>query len=570
MKTKPTDEMICRLVKSTWWLAILVIVLTALISGTAWAQDEVWWAEFYSNTSLSGVPMLTRTDNRIDFDWGCGAPAAGVPADNFSVRWSRSEWFESGTYRFSARADDGFRLWVGEMLVIDAWHDQQGGWSSREIYISPGVYPVRVEYYEHTGGALVTLAWERLSGDSGWQGQYYDNIDLNGDPVLRRTDSAIDFDWGDGSPYTSVPADSFSVRWSYTVGFAAGTYRFFTSTDDGVRLWVDNQLLIDAWHNQALPNARSGDIFLGQGLHHVLVEYYEDGGSASAHVWWQRRGHNFSGWKGEYYSNRDLAGGPALIRDDADVAFDWYTGSPADWIPSDDFSIRWSREMNFSPGYYRLSVRSDDGVRVWLDSSLVIDKWYVMANELHYVDGIYLTGLHQLKVEYFEHTGLARIRFWISPAGAPGGSTPPPPVTVAVIVDDTDSTFVRGGSTTAWHTALNGHGGHLTWTRNNSYERPNFNWAQWNPSLPPGKYEVFAYIPAQHANTTNARYWIKHAAGYSLHAVDQSLHYGEWVSLGTYGFNGNGGREYVSLSDITYEPYLSRTIAFDAIKWEPR
>ena len=103
--------------------------------------------------------MLTRSDNRIDFNWGTGAPAANVPADSFSVRWSRTEWFESGTYRFSYRSDDGFRLWVGNLMVFDNWVDQQGGWQTREMYIGQGTYQVRAEYYENTGRATVSLSW---------------------------------------------------------------------------------------------------------------------------------------------------------------------------------------------------------------------------------------------------------------------------------------------------------------------------------------------------------------------------------------------------------------------------
>jgi hypothetical protein len=80
---------------------------------------------------------------------------------------------------------------------------------------------------------------------------------------------------------------------------------------------------------------------------------------------------------------------------------------------------------------------------------------------------------------------------------------------------------------------------------------------------------VFVFIPDQYATTTNARYWVRHADGYTLMRVDQSSRHGQWVSLGTYRFAGDDS-EYVSLSDITYETYLSKLIAFDAVKWESR
>jgi hypothetical protein len=554
-------------------IPMLVLVTLLTIPLSAYAAPNTlqgnWWAEFFNNKSLSGSPVLTRYDGQIDFNWGTGSPGADVWSDNFSARWTRTEWFDSGTYRFYARSDDGLRVWVGNQLVVDAWEDRQAGWITRDLYVGQGTYPVRVEYFEHMGGARVTLKWERLTGGAGWQAEYYANQNLSGSPALRRAETAIDFDWGTGSPDTAIPADGFSARWTYTLGFTSGSYRFLTSTDDGVRLWVDGRLLVDAWYNQGLPNTHTGDINLNQGYHEIKVEYYEAGGEAHAHVWWQRLESNYTGWKGEYYPSRDLTGGPALVRDDAEIQFDWGTAPPVSWMPDDGFSVRWTRQMTFDPGYYRFSVRSDDGARIWLDGGLVIDKWQVMNNELHYVDGIYLSGLHQLKVEYFEQTGHARVHFWISPAGTPVPPTPPSSEPGTVLVDDTDVGFVRGGSSTGWRTAYEGYGGRMTWTRNNDWKRANYNWARWYPNLAPGRYEVFAFIPERYSTTSNARYWVAHASAYTLRTLDQSANGGRWVSLGTYWFDG-GGDEYVSLADDTYETRLTRNIAFDAMKWVPR
>ncbi len=394
------------------------------------AAQGLWYGEYYANRDLVGGPALTRYDEKIDFNWGNGSPGGGIPSDNFSVRWTRDEWFEGGTYRFSYRTDDGIRIWIGDALVVDDWRDRQPTLTTADRTISRGTHRVRVEYFEHTGGAANQVGWERITGGQGWRGEYYANRDLSGAPVLVRTDAAVDFDWKNASPDPSVPADRFSVRWTRTQGFTGGTYRFHTSTDDGVRLYVDGKRIIDKWQNQRLPNTHSADINLNGGEHTVLVEYYEEGGEASAHVWWNLLG-SFSGWKGEYYDNAESRGGPALVRDDADINFDWGEGAPAVWMPSDNFSAVWTRQVNFAPGYYRLNVRSDDGVRVWLDNALVMDYWRVQDYPWHYADGFYLEGLHTLKVEYYEGTGLARIRFWVEsstvapdPAGTP--SQPPP------------------------------------------------------------------------------------------------------------------------------------------------
>jgi hypothetical protein len=120
-----------------------------------------------------------------------------------------------------------------------------------------------------------------------------------------------------------------------------------------------------------------------------------------------------------------------------------------------------------------------------------------------------------------------------------------------------------------WRIEYEGHDNRLLWTRNNNAAQPNYNWARWYPSLEPGRYEVLVFVPERYTTTANARYWVSHADGYSLQAVNQAAHGDNWVSLGTYRFDG-GDDEYVSLSDITFEPRLSRLIAFDAVKWEPR
>jgi hypothetical protein len=368
------------------------------------------------------------------------------------------------------------------------------------------------------------------------------------------------------------------VRWTQSLSFAAGTYRFLASSDDGVRIWVDNTLVVNAWYNQGLPNTHSGDITLNPGVHQVRVEYYEDSYQAAVQVSWQRSDPfptpevpYIGAWRGEYYNNRTLSGGPVLLRDDPIIDFNWGKGSPASWIPIDNFGARWTRSLSCSPGYYRFSVQSDDGVRVWVDNVLLIDRWYQQAAELHSVDGIYLAGEHQIKVEYFEQTEYAAIRFWFSPSKAPGTPAPvPPPVTGdGVVVDNTSPSFIKGGTATGWRTVGGGYGGNMLWTKNNDYARRNYNWARWYPDLMPGRYEVWVYVPADYSTTTNARYWVRHADGYALVRVNQSTNPDRWVSLGTFRFTGEGG-EYVSLSDITYESYLSKLIAFDAVRWEVR
>lgn len=122
-----------------------------------------WRGEYYDNADLRGSPTLVRYDEEIDFDWGSLRPAPELPRDNFSVRWTRTADFPSGTYRFTVESDDGVRVWIDGGLVIDQWHDAAGKTYTVQTFLSSGTHSVRVEYYEHWGLAYIDFDYERIS-----------------------------------------------------------------------------------------------------------------------------------------------------------------------------------------------------------------------------------------------------------------------------------------------------------------------------------------------------------------------------------------------------------------------
>ncbi len=389
-----------------------------------------WYAEYFANHQLTGSPQLTRYENTLTLNWGWESPGAEIPNDFFSARLTRETWFAGGTYRFLFRTDDGLRMWINDVLVIDKWREQAATWQEVDHYVPAGVNRVRIEYFELTGIALLQVGWEKVQAGATWHGGYYSNVEFAGDPVLTRNDGAIAFDWGSGSPGPAVPADDFSVRWHRPLGFEAGTYRFYASADDGVRIFVDGQLILDAWINQALPNTHSADVTLSQGQHAIVVEYFEGGGESAVHVWWTRLD-SIQGWQGRYYDNGDFSGGPALLRDDAEINFDWGEGAPVNWMPDDDFSVQWVRTINFKPGLYRFNARVDDGIRLWIDDvDLRLNYWEPQDYVWRYQDWHWLEGPHTLRLEYFEQAGSARIQFWWEYAATAkiAQTTPPSPV----------------------------------------------------------------------------------------------------------------------------------------------
>lgn len=536
---------------------------------TIQSTDAFWEAAYWNNVTLSGEPALRRTESNLEFDWGRGSPAGGIADNNFSARWTRVVEFPvSGRYTFTSLSDDGVRVWVDDTLLVDEWHDHAVQTHTADVSLAAGHHEVKVEYYERAGEAVIGLSWHGPQSNAQiWRGEYFANRWFSGQPTIVRSDEQINFDWGYGAPAGTMPANQFAVRWTREIMLRqadSGLYRFTATADDGIRIWVDGALVISEWSDHPAQTF-TADVELAAGNHSLKVEYYENGGLAEARLNYQRVTQAANHWRGEYFSNRWLSGEPSLVRNDEAIDFDWGLGAPSAAIPADDFSVRWTRTMNFVPGQYRFFASTDDGVRLWVNGNLILDHWYDKAASERSATA-YLAGDVALRVEYYEHTQQAAAMLHWMPVNDP---PPPPPPTGTVTVDEQDDGFIRGGSASDWNAANEGRGGHLLWTRNSDHARSGYNWGRWYASLAPGRYEVFAYIPFRYTTTSNARYWISHRDGYTLRTVAQSNYGDEWVSLGTYTFTGSDA-DYVSLADVTFEPYAATLVAYDAMRWDPR
>ena len=119
------------------------------------------------------------------------------------------------------------------------------------------------------------------NGESGLKGEYFSNEELKGSPALVRTDKHVHFDWGEGSFAQGEPVDHFAIRWTgYFIPKESGDYKFYTSADDGVRLYVGDEIAIDDWqpHSQTLDTA-ARHLEAGQ-AYKIRLEYFESVGSA--------------------------------------------------------------------------------------------------------------------------------------------------------------------------------------------------------------------------------------------------------------------------------------------------
>jgi outer membrane biosynthesis protein TonB len=260
-----------------------------------------------------------------------------------------------------------------------------------------------------------------------WRGEYFDDRSLQAPPVVVRNDRVVDFQWGAGqSPAPGIPTENYSARYTRDWNFDAGNYRFELIVDDGARVWVGGNLIIDAWTDGA-PREFSANLYV-QGRVPIRLEYFNHLGSGRVRFNWDRVT-SYPDWLGSYYKGRELSGLPTYQRNDPNIDYNWGAGAPRADMPADDFSVRWSRRLNLDrAGTYRFQIVADDGVRFWVDGRPVVDAWSDGYKE-HDVSLDLAAGGHDLRLDYYEHLGGALIRLVISYVAAPATATFTPTAT---------------------------------------------------------------------------------------------------------------------------------------------
>ena len=172
-------------------------------------------------------------------------------------------------------------------------------------------------YADIEGGTIQRISYSAPgSGTTCAAGQfeakYFNNMTLTGTPVVDQCEAAVNHDWGTGSPAPGVNADGFSASWDGSFAFAAGTYTFSATGDDGIRVYVDGTKVIDGWKDQS-ATTYTAPLTLTAGTHAVRVEYYDDTVDAVAEVSWQANstggggGGTCSGqFEAKYFNNMTL------------------------------------------------------------------------------------------------------------------------------------------------------------------------------------------------------------------------------------------------------------------------
>lgn len=290
------------------WLVIVAVGVTALgvaITGTPApaAAQSTWNVQVFNNRDLAGVPAWTGTTAAVNFNWLQGPPVINgittIPqTDNFSVRFVTTAFFSAGTYQFTVQVDDGARLFIDGVLVINDWREASlRTLQAQHTFPADGSHNITVEMFDAAVDATIIVSWALVgSGTPGtggplWYADFFVGPDLAG-PVVYSTSypaSGLNLNWGTGSPGGTVPPDNFSARilryLTVPNDMPQGVYTFYAYGDDGFRFYVDNTLIFDRWNTLATEQVQA-EVTLLNGPHTFKVEYRELTSTAFLFLTW--------------------------------------------------------------------------------------------------------------------------------------------------------------------------------------------------------------------------------------------------------------------------------------------
>ena len=280
-----------------------------------------------------------------------------------------------------------------------------------------------------------------------WSGQMFANTDFSGTPAHILCRRIIHFDWGGGMPYRGVGPDNFSTRWTTTYTFpSAGQYLFTVGVAGGVRLTVNNQVLIDSMENISGFRSLSAEFTVaeaGKPVSMMIEGAHWTGQDKALHFnWFLTQGGSpgavedhsqiFSAgpnafavdggnvWNIEHWQATAPSGEPISL--DIHVAdgidYDYEHRAPAAGMDEDVWTSRWTRTVDFPAGTYTFTLRVEDQAYVYVDGQEIIFHPTRVPNSTATATVELTEGRHTLQVLHTDVTGNEWIFFtWDPPIG---------------------------------------------------------------------------------------------------------------------------------------------------------
>ncbi|MBI0577731.1 glucosaminidase domain-containing protein [Neobacillus cucumis] len=379
------------------------------------SEEDGWTGELYSNVNLTGNPVIlggkgaSTLIKDLDFNWGNHSPSPLIPEDNYSARFTRKVTIhDPGYYVVKANADDGVRVFIDGKQVIDSWKYQAELERKAGVELTAGIHSIKVEYYDGKIGSKL-------------------KFDLaKGKTTFSKAEKALRYNWGFGSPDIEVQPDHFTATFDQSQYLAAGDYFIQTLADDGVQVDVNGRRVIDR-NSYSFDSITDRALLtnIPEGNQEITTHYYE--GTSNAVLFSEIV--KFGDWLAYYYPNETLSGTPIAAKvEKAGSSYGrlsenlGYNSPIPGTIKADHFSAKYVTAKRVPAGDYVLRTGADDGVQVYIDGKLVLNRF---TNGGFREDSIKLKindngtaddkDIHWIEVRYKEASQSARVEVFLQP-----------------------------------------------------------------------------------------------------------------------------------------------------------
>ncbi len=389
--------------RSTLIIVLIVVTLIIAIVPIFTVQADLgtnWTGTFYSDPNFSGFDTQITGINGLNFDWGTERPIINgvkVPitncpnsptcTDNFSARFTSTQNLIPGQYSFVISSDDGVRFYVNGILMLDKFIVRNLTSNTISVAITTQPVNLTVEYFEGVGRAFLQVVWFR------------------GAPGSTPTFPPV-------TPTRSVPVRNSYVEHTIPLTWNAVSWAV------GYRVQVASDKLFShvVWNDDTLSANTLSVItpYLNDGIYYWRVRVKNNaitwGGWSVPDTFTINAYKYGTNWHGTFFPT-DAQPSIGVTVDHIDgLNFNWGIGVPmidgvaVAGIPPDRFNATFFSGQTFAGGTYTFYVSSDDGVRVYIDNELMLDKFVGRTLTEDVFNATLTAGLHALYIEYFEDT----------------------------------------------------------------------------------------------------------------------------------------------------------------------